>query len=115
MSEEGHVWTFLSNYSHVLVCIAHDSDVKLKEIAELVGVTERAVHRIVTELEAAGAITRWREGRRNHYEIEFDAPLRHPLEAGKTIGDLLAAMLPEERAIELGLVHRAKARRRKRA
>lgn len=102
-SDEAPTWTFLSNHAHVLVCIARDPDSTLRGIAEHVGVTERAVHRIVTELEAAGAITRVREGRRNHYEIATDTPLRHPLEAERTIGDLLAALLSRDAAAALGL------------
>src|SRR5690606_3952101 len=98
-----HVWTFLSNYAHVLVCVARFPDATLREIAELVGITERAVHRIVNELEAAGAIQRAREGRRNHYEVDPSAPLRHPLECDRTVGDLLAALLSRSEAAALGL------------
>lgn len=103
VEEDAHVWTFLSNYAHVLVCVARDRDAKLRDIAELVGVTERAVHRIITELESAGVITRIREGRRNHYELDLDAPMRHPLEADRTVGDLLAALLDKREADQLGL------------
>lgn len=98
-----HVWTFLSNYAHVLVCVARDPDLTLREIADFVGVTERAVHRIVSELEAAGVISIERAGRRNHYEIEFDTPMRHPLEEDKNVGDLLAALLTPAEAKALGL------------
>ena len=97
------VWTFLSNYAHVLVCIARDPNSTLREIANQVGVTERAVHRIITELESAGAHTRVREGRRNHYSIDFATPMRHPLEDDKTIGDLLAALLTTSEASAVGL------------
>jgi len=75
----------------------------LREVGDLVGVTERAVHRLVSELEAAGVVTRFREGRRNHYEIDLTVPLRHPLEADKTVGDLLAALLSTAEARALGL------------
>lgn len=88
-----HGWTFLSNYAHVLVCLARDPDITLREIGEQVGVTERAVHRIVGELSAAGAVFKEREGRRNHYTLCLDIPLRHPLEEGKTVGDLLSGLL----------------------
>ena len=108
--QDEHVWTFLSNYAHVLVCVARDADATLREIAEQVGVTERAVHRIVNELEAAGVVTRVREGRRNHYEIDLASPMRHPLEDGKTVGDLLAALLPREEAKALGLTSRSRRR-----
>lgn len=88
-----HGWTFLSNYAHVLVCLARDPDITLRELAEHVGVTERAVHRIVGELSAVGVVAKEREGRRNHYTLCLDANLRHPLEEGKTVGDLLSGLL----------------------
>ena len=64
-------WTFFSNYAHVLICIAQEPTVRLRDVAEKVGITERAVQKIVTELEGAGAIERHREGRRNHYSIDL--------------------------------------------
>lgn len=82
-------WTFLTNHAHVIVCLATDPDITLREVAERVGITERAAHRIVGELEAEGAIERERHGRRNHYRIAEDFPLRHPLEAHSTVGRLL--------------------------
>lgn len=104
-----HVWTFLSNYAHVLVCVARDADATLREIADRVGVTERAVHRIVSELEAAGVITINRAGRNNHYEVDVSASLRHPLEEDRRVGDLLLALLSPAEAKALGL--RARSRR----
>ena len=104
-------WTFLSNSAHVLVCLARDPDMTLREVGDMVGVTERAVHRLVSELEAAGVITRFREGRRNHYEIDLSVPLRHPLESDKTVGDLLAALLSKAEARTLGLRARPAQRR----
>ncbi|MEZ4426900.1 MAG: winged helix-turn-helix domain-containing protein [Nannocystaceae bacterium] len=101
-----HVWTFLSNYAHVLVCLARDPDATQREIAERVGVTERAIARIISELEAVGVISHRREGRRNHYEIDLEAPLRHPLEAERTVGDLLSALLSRREAVALGLRRR---------
>ncbi len=98
-----HVWTFLSNHAHVLVCIAREPDATLREIAVWVGVTERCVHRIISELEAGGVVTRAREGRRNHYEVDLTMPLRHPLEEDKTVGDLLNALLAADEAAALGL------------
>jgi len=83
-------WTFLSNHGHVLICLAKQPDARLRDIAELVGITERAVQSIVTDLESAGAITRIREGRRNRYELHDDLPLRHPVEADSTLRDLLS-------------------------
>lgn len=96
-------WTFLSNHAHVLVCLARDPDARLRDVAEWVGITERAVHRIVTELEDAGVITRQREGRRNHYEIDPTASMRHPMEAERTVGNLLAILLEPAEARRLGL------------
>jgi DNA-binding Lrp family transcriptional regulator len=102
--EDGdHVWTFLSNYAHVLVCLARDPELTLREIAEQVGVTERAVHRIIGELEVAGVVKKVREGRRNRYELDTDVPMRHPLEDDKTVGDLLRALLSRSEAAALGL------------
>ena len=82
-------WTFLSNHGHVLVCIARDSDVRVREIAQAVGITERAVQRILGELEEAGVIARTRKGRRTHYAINLRKPLRHPMEAEHSIGELM--------------------------
>ena len=82
-------WTFLSNHGHILVCIARDPDIRVREIAQAVGITERAVQRILGELEEAGAISRQREGRRTHYAIHGDLPLRHPVEAEHSVDELL--------------------------
>lgn len=86
-------WGFLSNHAHVLLCLARDPDARMRDVAEHVGITERAAMRIVAHLEEVGAISRKREGRRNHYEINPDVPLRHPLVAHRTVGALLAALL----------------------
>lgn len=85
-------WTFLSNHSHVLVCIAQDPDVRVVEIARRVGIGERAVHRILRDLEEAGYATRTREGRRNRYSVHLDRTLRHPLEAAHRIADVLGPL-----------------------
>ena len=82
-------WTFLSNHGHILVCIARAPNIRVREIAQAVGITERAVQRIIAELEAAGILERVRNGRRNHYEINTEQHLRHPIEAECTIGVLL--------------------------
>ena len=82
-------WTFLTNHSHVLVCLARDPILRLRDVAALVGITERAVQRIVADLEEGGVITRLREGRRNRYEIHEALPLRHAIEASHTVGELL--------------------------
>ena len=82
-------WTFLTNHAHVLLSLAANPDATLREVAEQVGITERAAHRIVSELESEGALTRTRDGRRNHYEIRSDFPLRHPLEQHCSVGHLV--------------------------
>jgi DNA-binding MarR family transcriptional regulator len=89
-------WTFLSNHTHVLVCLARNPDQVLREVAQQVGITERAVQRIVAELEAGGVVRRQREGRRNRYALNLDAPLRHPLERHCTVGELLRSVAPPE-------------------
>ena len=89
----GHGWTFLSNHAHVLICLVRDDDPTLRSIAFHVGITERAVLKILSELEEAGYVERYREGRRNHYEVHVDVPLRHPIEAHRTVGDLIDAVL----------------------
>ena len=82
-------WTFLTNHAHVLLCLARDPEARLREVAEQVGVTERAVQRIVTELEEAGYVSRAREGRRNHYVVRGELPLRHPIEQHRTVASLI--------------------------
>jgi len=85
-------WGFLTNHAQVLVCIAHDPGIRVREISEAVGITERAAHRIVAELDAAGYITRRRNGRRNNYTIQSHLPLPDPLARGEKVGDLLAVL-----------------------
>ena len=81
--------TLLTNHGLALVCIAGDPGVRVRDIASCVGVTERAAHRIVSELCAAGYLSKSRDGRRNTYELHRDAPLRHDLLGGRALGDLL--------------------------
>ena len=85
-------WTFLTNHSHVLLCIAEDPDVLLREVAQHVGITERATQRIVAELEEAGYLSHERVGRRNRYQVHAEPPLRHPLEDHLQIGALLRVL-----------------------
>ena len=82
-------WTFLTNHGHVLLCIARDPESRIRDIAAQVGVTERAVQRIVSELESDGYIERTREGRRNRYRLHSEVPLRHPLERHQQVGRLI--------------------------
>ncbi len=92
-------WTFLTNHAQVLVCIARDPGIRLREIGERIGITERAAHRIVVELADAGYITRQRTGRRNHYTINAHFPLPDPIAREQNIGELLAILtgLPDTR------------------
>ncbi|SDT21254.1 helix-turn-helix transcriptional regulator [Actinoplanes derwentensis] len=83
-------WTFLSNHAHVLLAIFRDPTVRLRDVADSVGITERAAQAIVADLEAAGYLSHERVGRRNHYTVNPDGGFRHPAEAGRRIGDLLA-------------------------
>ncbi len=82
-------WTFLTNHTHVLVCLARNSNLTLREVAAEVGITERAVHAIVKALETDGVLGRKREGQRNRYHLNRQYRLRHPLEAHRRLGDLL--------------------------
>ena len=86
-------WTFLSNHACVLICIAREPEIRLREVAVLVGITERAVQRIVGDLEQAGYLSRKRKGRRNQYELHADQPFRHPLTAHRDVSLLLYLML----------------------
>jgi len=92
-SDTADSWTFFSNYAHVLVCLAKDPSTRLRDIAAQVGITERAAQRIVGHLEDAGVLTKDRHGRRNHYSIDEERPLRHPLESHRTIGDMIHMIL----------------------
>lgn len=89
-------WTFLTNHAQVLLAIARNSRSTAKEIAAQVGITERAVQRILDDLEDVGGISRFRDGRKNRYEIHLDCPLRHPAQQGHTIRDLLAILAAPE-------------------
>ncbi len=82
-------WTFFTNHAHVLLCLAEDSEMRLRDIATRVGITERAVHKIISELEAGGVLERERQGRRNIYRIHAKLPLRHPVEAHCTVQGLI--------------------------
>ncbi|WP_324669830.1 helix-turn-helix transcriptional regulator [Geochorda subterranea] len=82
-------WTFLSNHAQVLLCIARDPSVTAREIGRQVGITERAAQNIIRDLEAAGYVTKQRQGRRNRYALHLDRPMRHPAQRGLTVRDLL--------------------------
>jgi predicted transcriptional regulator len=90
-------WTFLTNHAHVLLCIAADPEVLMRDVAHRVGITERAVQRIVAELAEAGYLVRHREGRRNSYEVRTDRPLRHPIERHRAVSALIELVAQERR------------------
>lgn len=85
-------WTFLTNHTHVLVCLSENPDSRIREIAERVGITERATQRILSELVAGGYLQKSRDGRRNRYRIVTTEALRHPLERSHSVGELLRAV-----------------------
>ncbi len=93
MSEPLSTWTFLSNYSHVLVCLAENPNARLRDVADRVGITERTAFRLIDELEQAGVLERAKEGRRNHYVINTETHLRHAIEKHCTVGELLQTVL----------------------
>ncbi len=105
MADKTPHWAFLTNHARVLVCIADEPGVRLRDISERVGITERAAHRIVAELADAGYITRNRTGRRNAYLIHTELPLPDALARNQKVGDLLAILgartPPQPRASEL--------------
>lgn len=82
-------WTFLSNHAHVLILLAQDPELRMREVAARVGITERAVQRIVAELVDGGYLESIREGRRNRYRLHLEKRLRHPIEAHRTLADLI--------------------------
>lgn len=91
-TQEKRGWTFLSNHAHVLICLHQNPDSVLREVAARVNITERAVQGIVADLEEAGVLVRRKEGRRNRYEIDATRPLRHPVEAHRTVSNLLGML-----------------------
>jgi predicted transcriptional regulator len=93
-SENGSqkTWRFVTNHTQVLLCIARDPDVRLRDVAEIVGITERAVQRIVADLVEASYLERERVGRRSRYVIHRDVEMRHRSQAGHEIGDLLTLL-----------------------
>ena len=96
-------WTFLTNHAHVLVCIAEEPDIRGRDVAQRVGITERAAQAIIADLVADGYVTRRREGRRNRYQVHEGSPLRHPNESDHTVGELLVMLgrlrPPKKRAV----------------
>ena len=91
--QEVPCWTFLSNHALVMMCLVDDPTSRMRDIAVQVGITERAVQRILTELEAAGYLQRHREGRRNFYVVDLTQPMRHPMVGHSRVSDLLRLRL----------------------
>ena len=87
-------WTFLTNHAHVLLCIREDQDIRLRDLAAQVQISERAVKRIVADLERTGYLSRKRFGRRNRYEIHDEQLVRSPMARTLEIGALLALLVP---------------------
>ena len=85
-------WTFLTNHSHVIICLIRDPELRVRDLAAHVGITERAVLRILGELHSEGVITKTREGRRNRYAVKLDFSLRHPLESKYTLRELVKSV-----------------------
>lgn len=82
-------WTFLTNHAHVLICIAEDPNARIRDLADRVGITQRAIQKIISELEDANYLTHVREGRRNVYRVRANQPLRHPVERHRNVAVLL--------------------------
>lgn len=85
-------WTFLTNHAHVLVCLRTDPTLRVRDLAALVGITERAAHRILVDLIRAGYIAKERAGRRNRYRLDLDHPMRHPLEQSTSVRELVETL-----------------------
>jgi predicted transcriptional regulator len=96
-SPESRHWHFLTSHAQVLLCLQRNPRVRLRDVAETVGITERAAQRIVSDLVEAGYVYREREGRRNHYVLDRSVPMRHPSQLDHEIGDLLDLLQPDER------------------
>jgi len=93
-------WDFLTNHAHVLLCVAHDPGIRLRDIATAVGITERAAHRILSQLVEEGYVLRERQGRRNRYQVVAELPMRHPLVQEREVGDLLDLLIGSTRVTE---------------
>lgn len=99
MGDDGRPgWTFLTNHSHVLLCIAADPGIRGRDIAEKVGITERSAQSIIADLVDGGYLIREKVGRRNHYEVQPDLPLRHPIERDHQVTELLRLVKRPRRA-----------------
>lgn len=86
-------WNFLTSHAHVLLCVADDPGIRLRDIATAVGITERSAHKILSQLVEEGYVLKHKSGRRNVYSIQQDMMLRHPLAQQNNIGELLSVLL----------------------
>jgi hypothetical protein len=86
-------WSFLTNHARVLVCIAHDPGVRLRDIATAVGITERSAYGIVTDLTEGGYVVKEKDGRRNRYQIQAHLPLPEAITQERTIGEVLDVLV----------------------
>lgn len=101
LTEDGrHLWTFFTNHAHVLLLLAEDPDLRQRDLADAIGITERAVQRIVSELEHDGYLDAERIGRRKHYRVRTAASLRHAVEAHVTVGELVDLVVGKASAAE---------------
>jgi predicted transcriptional regulator len=91
-------WSFLTNHARVLLCIAHDPGVRLRDIAARIGVTERTAYGIVTDLTEAGYVVKHKDGRRNRYQIQAHLPLPEPDSRERTIGEILTLLTGDDEA-----------------
>jgi predicted transcriptional regulator len=90
-------WTFMTNHAHVMLCLRTDPTLRVRDLADRVGITERAAHRILTQLRRSGYIAKERNGRRNRYRLDLDRPMRHPLERSVPVRNLVDAVVADER------------------
>jgi DNA-binding transcriptional ArsR family regulator len=95
-------WSLLTNHGHALLCVARDPEMTLRRIGDCVGITERAAHRIVSDLVEAGYLEKRREGTRNRYQIKPDVPMRHPLVQDHWVGELLAVLVADRDSLGPG-------------
>ena len=95
-SDEARTWTFVTNHTQVLLCLAHNPDVRLRDVAEKVGITERAAQRILADLVEGGYVERVRVGRRNRYSINRTGAMRHSAQFGQEVGGLLDLLESED-------------------
>jgi hypothetical protein len=95
-------WTLLTNHGHALLCVARDPGMTLRQIGDCVGITERAAHRIVSDLVEAGYLDKRREGTRNQYDINPEVPMRHPLVSDHWVGEILAVLVADRDVLSSG-------------